>query len=415
MASAILSILVPSNSGNWAFGKFFVAAAAASSLYSRGRNIRRGNTQGTASSPVQQKRALETCKFNVEVLYDGCNNDLEIVAPSARIIDVAIQDVESQQSDEDPCATDYEGELTFPVTNETADLNLPTNGSVPSFEPYGTECLKAVVGRPFVDTTGGSLQAAPWVASSTDECASSALSWSSETEVQAALNTTPGGRLGLGEDWTRRALGEHASVASFSAFSIALMTNQAPSDLVNDALRAGLDEVRHAKISFEIASKLVGKEVGPGPLPASKLEFGQDLKALALAVAKEGCVDETLSAFVAALEADHIADLMKKGSGLSSPYAGMDDDLLDYIRKELITIAKDESNHSALAWRTLNWVCSVDSKICDAVHKEVFEETSLETRLSRRADTTFGDKHFNLQHMRNEWAKIFEAHLETNL
>jgi hypothetical protein len=83
----------------------------------------------------------------------------------------------------------------------------------------------------------------------------------------------------LVEDWTQRALGEHSSVASFSVFSIALMTNQAPSDLVNDALNAGLDEVRHAKTSFEIASVLAGRDVRPGPLPPSSHEFHGDLRA----------------------------------------------------------------------------------------------------------------------------------------
>jgi hypothetical protein len=232
-------------------------------------------------------------------------------------------------------------------------------------------------------------------------------------EVQNTFITSIQGRLELGEDWTHRALGEHASVASCSACSIALMTNQAPSDLVNDALRAGLDEVRHATASFDIASKLVGHKVGPGPLPESKLEFGQDLKALALAVAREGCVDETLSAFAAAVEADHIADVMTKGA-VNSLYHGIDDDLLDFIRKELVTIAMDESNHSALAWRTLNWVCSIDSNVCEAVHKEVFDERSLETRLSRRADASFGEKSFVLQAMRKEWTKIFNAHMHAH-
>ena len=98
----------------------------------------------------------------------------------------------------------------------------------------------------------------------------------------------------LGQQWASNALGEHASVASFSAFSIALMSNGAPSDLVQDALTAGLDELRHAKTSFDIATKLLGKEITPGPLPVSKHEFDQDIKKLALSVAKEGCVDETL-------------------------------------------------------------------------------------------------------------------------
>merc|ERR1712157_251916 len=142
---------------------------------------------------------------------------------------------------------------------------------------------------------------------------------------QASLmnNATNRGRVLLGEEWMQRALGEHASIASFSAFSIALMSNSAPACLVEDALRAGLDEVRHARTSFDIASKLTGSELGPGPLPESKFELGLDLKALALAVAREGCVDETLSAFAAAVEIEHINEVLD-GETQDSPYANID-------------------------------------------------------------------------------------------
>ena len=79
-------------------------------------------------------------------------------------------------------------------------------------------------------------------------------SWTGESlgKIHASHRSNTTGHLHylLVEDWTQRALGEHSSVTSFSAFSIALMTNQAPSNLVDDALKAGLDEVRHAKTSF---------------------------------------------------------------------------------------------------------------------------------------------------------------------
>jgi len=230
-----------------------------------------------------------------------------------------------------------------------------------------------------------------------------------ETHASSISNATSRGRFLLGEDWIQRALGEHASVASFSAFSIALMSNQAPSDLVEDALKAGLDEVRHSRISFDIASKLTGKEVGPGPLPESKLEFGQDLKALALAVAREGCVDETLSTFAAAVEVKHITDVLNEGVQ-DTPYSSIDRDLLAFIRNALVTIAMDESNHSALAWRTLNWVCSVDRNVCDAVYMDVFEESNLEMRFKQRAASLFGETSSVLHSMRGEWKKIFKAH-----
>ena len=124
----------------------------------------------------------------------------------------------------------------------------------------------------------------------------------------------------LGEEWTNSAMGEHASVASFVAFSIALTTNGAPSELVEGALNAALDEARHATISFEIASELLSllstggkrEEVRPGPLPRSEHVFGRNLEVLALAVAKEGCVDETLSALAAAAEVDHINAMLEK-------------------------------------------------------------------------------------------------------
>lgn len=246
-----------------------------------------------------------------------------------------------------------------------------------------------------------------------DDCASSDLSWTGEATVGVGAPTTnTTTQFFLGEDWTHRALGEHASVASFSAFSIALMTNKAPSDLVDAALKAGLDEIRHAKISFDIASKLTGKDVGPGPLPESKLEFAHDLKSLALALAREGCLDETLSAFVAAVEVDHIAEVLA-GKVQDSPYSNVDPELLVFIKNELANIAMDESNHSVLAWRTLNWVCSLDKAACDAVHNDVFDETALESRFYQRADASFGETASVHQSMRSEWMKVFEAHKNT--
>ena len=42
-------------------------------------------------------------------------------------------------------------------------------------------------------------------------------------------------------------------------------------------MKAALDEVRNAKVSFGIASMLTRNVVGPGPLPSSSLVFKQDL------------------------------------------------------------------------------------------------------------------------------------------
>lgn len=417
MVITLLSVVFPGSNGNshiWGFGKFAVAAMAVTSLYPK-RNAKEGNIRKANQRVKSRERILQqpTCHYNVEILIDGCSHPVDITAPLARIVDVVSVDQTQDQDPTDECVTEYKSTLTFPVPatqvltfEETKTAALPSMG----FEP---QCAKAVIGRPFVDATGGSLQATPLISGNDAGCDASTLSWTgetlAETHASPVNNVTAHGQYSLGEDWAYRALGEHASVASFSAFSIALMTNQAPSELVDAALKAGLDEIRHAKVSFDIASKLTGKEVGPGPLPESKHEFGQDLKSLALAVAREGCVDETLSVFAAAVEVDHITKVLE-GGVQDSPYSGIDTDLLAVIRSELITIAKDEGNHSALAWRTLNWVCGVDSDVCDDVHRVVFEDSNVDMRFNQRAEDSFGETSLVFHSMRDEWKKIFSAH-----
>lgn len=423
-----MSVFVPGNGGHshlWGFGTLAVAALATSSL--------RPKTPPNSvpkTFPAQRERALPTCSYNVEILIDGCTRPLEIFAPSARVVDVVIEDLERQVREDDPCVTDFEATLSFPVTDPipagmmggvgTTVLDLSVDGTVDRFE--GDRCLRAVVGRPFVDATGGSLHAMPWAPTSGAESAATALSWAGEALTEDALpmsNATAHARFVYGEDWIHRALGEHASIASFSVFTIALMSNGAPAGLVADALKAGLDEVRHSRMSFDIAARLTGQHEAPGPLPESSFEFGQDLKSLALAVAKEGCVDETLSAFSAAFEVKHITDVLdnrvQDALYSSIGHAGdRDHDLLTFIKDELIIIAMDESNHAALAWRTLNWVCSVDQTVCEAVYTDVFEETNLERSFQQHAGRVPGDVSWVFRSMREEWNKIFEAHQLAN-
>ncbi|KAL7502026.1 hypothetical protein ACHAXN_000245, partial [Cyclotella atomus] len=353
--------------GNALFGKVAVAAIAVSALFTK--SYQKSN-QLQANIP----RKLQTCNYNVDILIDGCYISLLINAPAARIIEAEMVNFTSTENVNDTATTDYSAVLQFPISENNTELN-PVNVSVPN-----RECLIIAEGRPFIDSTGKSLQASSVV----EVTASSWLVYLTEEETK--VNTNFGNEteyienLVLGEEWTRRALAEHASIASFSAFSIALMTNQAPSTLVEDALKAAIDEVRHAKVSFDIASLLVGKEIAPGPLPASSLEFKQNLTALALAVAKEGCVDETLSTFSAVLEANEIHDAIESNSD-KTKYSGVDRSTLVLMRDELWKIAAEESTHSALAWRTLNWICSVDSNACNAVHSEVFDRDHLEMRI----------------------------------
>lgn len=364
-------------------GKVAVAAISVSFVFSK-------------TSPYQNRvrdtaRKLQTCTYNVDILLDGCYYSLDINAPSARIIDAVLVNLTSADNSEQKCTTDYSAVLKFPVSENNTELQASTT-------VINVQCNLIAEGRPFVDSTGKILLASPNLHADDS-------SWSGYLAVEdtGEMTTYGNGTLAiLGDEWIRRALAEHASVASFAAFSIALMTNQAPSILVEDALKASLDEVRHAKVSFGIASILTGNVVGPGPLPSSNLDFKHDLTALALAVAKEGCVDETLSTFSAALEANVIHEMIEAGI-VAPKYNHVDHNTLTLMRNELRKIAIEESNHSALAWRTLNWVCSINSDACNAVQEEVFHENLLKQRIGH----VVVNKHFETTELlQKEWAKI---------
>jgi hypothetical protein len=142
-------------------------------------------------------------------------------------------------------------------------------------------------------------------------------------------------RLVLARRWTRDALLEHASVASFARFALELMAVGAPADLVAGAHAAALDEVRHAQLCFAMANAY-GASAAPSAiaLPA-KLELATDLAGAAAAAVIDGCIGETLAALVAAEE-----------------LAGAHDTA---VRAVLSAIADDEARHAELAWRFVVW------------------------------------------------------------
>lgn len=370
----------------------------------------------TGSEIRQDARALDSCTYNVEIFVNGCSDRLvEVYAPKVRVAD-ADADFTEVITPIDELYSEFKETVDFSFPNEGI-----TNFSAPSDKPvavggvdgYCDCCI--CIGRPFVDVSGNVLQATPSFA--TDHTSS----WSGATSVvndecKLIEDAPTENELILGKEWRRNALGEHASVASFSAFSISLMTNSAPSDLVEDALKAGLDEIRHAKISFEIASKLAGKNVGPGPLPKSTHMFQHNLTEMAMALAREGCVDETLSALVAVAEAEAISTVLETGTGMTK-YLNVTDSTLIWLKDELHKIALDESNHSALAWRSLKWVCSVDDKVCNAVYEAVLEEKKLAFAFHRRFSSINVSDRARMKLMEG-WRQIYTVqnvfHLSSN-
>lgn len=145
-------------------------------------------------------------------------------------------------------------------------------------------------------------------------------------------------RAALAEAWTRAALAEHASIASFARAVLELMSLGAPAELLRATQAALADEVEHAARSFAQASRYRGAPCGPGPLvvDAASLARAGDPAAVAVAVFEEGCVGESVSAAEAALAAEDCRD--------------------PEVRALLRDIAREEGQHAALAWRTLRWL-----------------------------------------------------------
>lgn len=136
--------------------------------------------------------------------------------------------------------------------------------------------------------------------------------------------------------WANIGQAEHASVAAFARFTLDLMALGAPLSLLDAAARAQRDEIRHARFAFAMATRLGGAAVSAGPLPTDGALGPASPTAVASALAREGCVEETLSACA---------------MGESAPFAPTVAE-----RHLLERIARDESRHAMLAWESARWI-----------------------------------------------------------
>lgn len=164
-------------------------------------------------------------------------------------------------------------------------------------------------------------------------------------------------RHALAERWCRAALDEHASIAAFSRVALDLLRLGAPPELIEQAHAAALDEVRHAKQGFAIASALMGSPVGPGAFPLGmEVPLSAGLAEVAAEAAEEGCIGEA----VASLLAREAAAICEEPE----------------IRAVLLGIAEDEERHSLLGWRTVAWALRVGGPDVRAAVANVFARAS---------------------------------------
>lgn len=134
--------------------------------------------------------------------------------------------------------------------------------------------------------------------------------------------------------WLADAAMEHASVASFGRQALELLALGAPAALIEQTHAAAIDEIRHAKICLSIARALGADPVQPGPMRIVGVREAHYSR-LAADTFVEGCVGETTAALV----------MQRAAAGCPDPS----------LARVLAQIADDESEHAALAWRTVAW------------------------------------------------------------
>jgi len=198
-----------------------------------------------------------------------------------------------------------------------------------------------VIGRPFL--VGGT-QRLSQLAARAD--------WSELALLPELTGLTEVLRTRLGQEWTRIALMEHASIAAFARFTLQLLSLGAPAQLIEQASAAMVDETKHAKACFALASAYARAPLGPGPLAVEHSLDDSALIEIVLNTIHEGCVGETVAAIEAREAAEHASD--------------------PALRELLLLISDDETRHAELAYRFLKWALSLgNAQLEQAVRREL--------------------------------------------
>jgi hypothetical protein len=129
---------------------------------------------------------------------------------------------------------------------------------------------------------------------------------------------------------------EHASIAAFARFTLQLLAMGAPADFIEASNAAQVDETRHARDAFSLASVYSGRSVGPDRLSLDGALEEMTWEAIFEATVREGCIGETRAALDAKWAAAQCRDPV--------------------VRGVLERIASDELRHAALAWRVAAWM-----------------------------------------------------------
>jgi hypothetical protein len=176
--------------------------------------------------------------------------------------------------------------------------------------------------------------------------------WSDDTQAPQVEKLAADERQRAALTWRADAEAEHASIAAFARLQLELLALGAPSQLVERAARASLDEVAHARACFSLASALAGEQIGPGPFPEATaprpLLHRMDEALLRLAI--ESLIDGALNEGLAAACAREAAARARDSA----------------VRSVLTRIAKDEAEHATLGWDICVWAATEHGSSCAA-------------------------------------------------
>jgi hypothetical protein len=169
----------------------------------------------------------------------------------------------------------------------------------------------------------------------------------------------------LGGHWAHAGAMEHASIAAFARFALQLLSLGAPASLLEATQAAMADETEHARVCYGLASKYLGRAVGPAPLDVGGALESMDAASIVADAIREGCIGET----VASMEAAEAAACAEDPA----------------IRAALLRIAEDEARHAELAWRFVRWAVSRDASL-RAEAARVFAEEAAAARGASRPE-----------------------------
>jgi hypothetical protein len=134
------------------------------------------------------------------------------------------------------------------------------------------------------------------------------------------------------------ALDEHASIPAFERLALELAVLGAPRVLVTRARAAAAEELRHARICFELAAAYLGRDATVSSPPHPRLRRARPRSEIARESFWDGCVGEARAAQALLERATRAGDRRE--------------------RSDLYRIARDEAGHARLAADIVKWAAS---------------------------------------------------------